>query len=62
MKIDGQMHSGNHSTKNQAKQKACENFFRDILKNKLSEQSGNFKMLNCFTFNIVHNIIYKCMY
>ncbi|KAF0762341.1 mediator of RNA polymerase II transcription subunit 15-like [Aphis craccivora] len=39
IKIDGQMHSGNHSTKNQAKQKACENFFRDILKKKLSEQS-----------------------
>ncbi|KAF0771351.1 mediator of RNA polymerase II transcription subunit 15-like [Aphis craccivora] len=36
--IDGQKHSGIHSSKNLAKQKACENFFRNMLGKKLSKQ------------------------
>uniref|UniRef100_A0A2S2NGM1 DRBM domain-containing protein n=1 Tax=Schizaphis graminum TaxID=13262 RepID=A0A2S2NGM1_SCHGA len=39
LEIDGQMYSGNHISKTQAKQKACENFLRIMLAKKISERS-----------------------
>ncbi|XP_060854227.1 uncharacterized protein LOC132932054 [Rhopalosiphum padi] len=39
LEVDGQMYSGNHISKTQAKQKACENFLRIMLAKKISERS-----------------------
>jgi len=39
LEIDGQIYSGNHISKTQAKQKACENFLRIMLAKKISERS-----------------------
>jgi len=62
MYIDGQIYSGNHISKTQVKQKACENYLRNILVKQLSGRSaGNLKVVNCLTFNIFH-IMYTCMY
>jgi dsRNA-specific ribonuclease len=38
IEIDGQVYTGDHVSKSQAKQKACENFLRDTLKKKINER------------------------
>jgi len=55
------MYYGNDISTTEAKEEACENFFRFLLAKKLNEQPGNLKVLNCLTFNIVH-IIYTFIY
>jgi len=60
--MDDQMYSGNHISKTQAKQKACENFLRIMLAKKINEQSGNLKVLNYLTFNIVLIIYARIMH
>ncbi|XP_060857475.1 uncharacterized protein LOC132935047 [Metopolophium dirhodum] len=39
LRVDGQVYTGNHISKIQAKQKACEHFLRIMLAKKISEQS-----------------------
>ncbi|KAF0754089.1 mediator of RNA polymerase II transcription subunit 15-like [Aphis craccivora] len=39
LEIDEQTHSETHISKNEAKQKACQHFFRDMLANKINEPS-----------------------
>lgn len=56
------MYSKNHLFKTQVKQKTCENFLCILLAKKMSERSGNLKVLNCLTFNIVHIILYTRIY
>ncbi|VVC26038.1 Double-stranded RNA-binding domain [Cinara cedri] len=40
--IDGQLYTGDHISKNKAKQKACENLFRSMLAKKISEDTSSF--------------------
>jgi len=46
--VDGQVYTGNHVSKTQAKQKACENFLRVVLEKKMSEPEVK---PECFTEN-----------
>lgn len=44
IQIDGHVYTGNHVSKTQAKQKACENFLRVMLAKKMNERPGSLKL------------------
>lgn len=53
LQIDGQVYTGDHISKIQAKQKACQKFLHKMLERKLSDQSqqGKQTLFKLYTFN-----------